>query len=84
MYWISVHKPIIWCNRLQKYIIKSDIRNHKDAIRIGQKAGLQKLVKSPIGARKTFQIYEDAHQLAKESGQDNKWWKDNSFIIFFG
>ena len=36
------------------------------------KEGLLNLVKSPIGARKTFQIYEDAHELAKESGQDNK------------
>ena len=84
MYWINVHNPTIWSNRLLKYIITSDIRKHKVAIRIGKKAGLLKLVKSPIGAKNTFQIYEDAHKLAKGSGKDNKWWKENSFMPFFG
>ena len=83
MYWISVHKATIWINSILKYIITSDIQKHKVAIRIGRKAGLLKLVKSPICARKTFQIYEDAHELAKESGQANKWWKDNSIMLFF-
>ena len=55
-----------------KYIITSEIRNHKVSIRIGQKAGLLKLVKSPIGAKKTFQIYEDAHELAKSDRPANK------------
>ena len=55
---------------------------HKDAIWKGKKEGLLKLVKSPICARKTFQIDEDAHELDKESGKDNKWWKYNSFMIF--
>ena len=41
-----------------KHIITSDIKNHKVSIRISQKAGLLKQVKSPIGARNTFQIYE--------------------------
>ena len=35
---------------------------HKDSIQKGQKAGLLNLVKSPLGARKAFQIYEDAHE----------------------
>ena len=48
------------------------------------KAGLLKLVKSPIGARKNFQIYEDAHGLDKASGKANKWWKYNSFMLLFG
>ena len=43
----------------------SDIRNNNVAIRIVQKEGLLKLVKSPIGAKKTFQIYEDAYELDK-------------------
>ena len=59
------------------------IWKHNVSIRIGQKAGLLKLVKSPIGARKNFQIYEDAHELDKSSGQYCKWWKENSFILFF-
>ena len=65
MYWISVQHPNLSSNRLSKYIITSDIQNNKDAIWIGKKEGLLKLVKSPIGARKTFQIYEDDHELAK-------------------
>ena len=32
-------------------------------------------IKSPIGAKRTFQIYEDPHELDKSSGQANKWWK---------
>ena len=67
-----------------KYIITRDILNHQVAIRIGQKAGLLKQVKSPIGAKMNFQIHEDPHELDKESGKDNKWWKYNSFIIFYG
>ena len=31
-----------------------------------------------------FQIYEDPHELDKESGKYNKWWKDNSFMLLFG
>ena len=46
--------------------------------------GLLKQVKSPIGAKRTFQIHEDPHELAKESGRDNKWWKDNSFMLLYG
>ena len=75
LYRISVHNPTIWSNRLLKYIIKWDIKKYYVSIRIGQKAVLLNLVKSPIGARKTFQIYEDVHELDKESGQDNMWWK---------
>ena len=54
------------------------------AIQIGQKESLLKQVKSPIGAKRTFQIHEDPHELAKESAKDNKWWKENLFMIFFG
>ena len=46
------------------------------------KSRLTKSSQIPIGARNTFQIYEDAHELDKESGKANKWWKDNSFNIF--
>ena len=42
---------------------------HKDAIRNIQKEGLPKLVKSPIGAQSSFQIYEDAHELDNSSGK---------------
>ena len=44
--------------------------------------GLLKQVKSPIGAKRTFQIHEDPHELDKTSGKDNMWWKYNSFRIF--
>ena len=57
---------------MKKNIIKSYIKNHNSSIQIGQKAGLLKLVKSPIGARKTFQIYEDDHELDKYDRQANK------------
>ena len=48
------------------------------------KSRLTKQVKSPIGAKRNFQIHEDPHKLAKESGKYNMWWLDNSFIIFYG
>ena len=38
----------------------------------------------PIGAKRTFQIHEDPHELAREIGKDNLWWKDNSFMLFYG
>ena len=57
---------------------------HKDSIRKSQKVGLLKQVKSPIGAKRTFQIHEDPHELDKASGKANKWWKDNSFMLLFG
>ena len=50
---------------------------------IGQKVGLLNQVKSPIGAKGTFQIHEDPHELDKSSGKDNKCWKYNSFMLFF-
>ena len=84
LYWINIHNPTIWTNRLIKYIITWDIWKHYVSIRIGQKDGLIYQVKSPIGAKRTFQIYGDPHELAKESEKDNKWWKKNSFILFFG
>ena len=40
-------------------------------------AGLLKQVKSPIGAKRAFQIHEDPHELDKESGKANTWWKYN-------
>ena len=49
-----------------------------------KKSGLLNQFKSPIGAKWTFQIYEDPHEVAKASGKDNKWWKENSFMLFFG
>ena len=49
-----------------------------------KKVGLLNQVKYPIGAKRTFQIYENDHELAKASGQDNKWWKDNSLMLLFG
>ena len=76
--------PTIWNNSILKYIITSDIRKHKVSIQIGQKAGLLKLVKSPIGARKTFQIYEYAHELDKSDRPDNKWWKDIISMLLDG
>ena len=48
---------------------------HKDAIRNSQKAGLPNLVKSPIGAQSSFQIYEDAHEFANSSEKDKEGWK---------
>ena len=54
---------------------------HKVAIRNSQKVGLLNLVKSPIGAERSFQIYLEAHELAKSSRKDNKEWKDNSYMI---
>ena len=57
---------------------------HKDAIRISKKGGLPKLVKSPIGAESSFQIHQDAHELAKSSMQANEGWKDKSYMILFG
>ena len=42
---------------------------HKYAIRNSQKAGLPNLIKSPIGAKSSFQIYEDVHEFAKSSGK---------------
>ena len=65
-----------------KYIITWDIRKQYVYIQTGQKAGLLKLVKSPIGAKKTFQIYEDAQKLGKSDRKDNKWWKDIRNTIF--
>ena len=29
-------------------------------------------------------MHVDSHELAKESGKDNKCWKENSFMLFFG
>ena len=37
-----------------------------------------------MGAKRNFQIHEDPHKLAKASGKDNMWWKDNSFILLYG
>ena len=48
------------------------------------KAGLLKQVKSPIGAKRTFQIHEDPHELDKSSGKANVWWKYNSFMLLYG
>ena len=31
-----------------------------------------------------FQIHKDPHELPKESGKDNMWWKYNSFMVFDG
>ena len=84
MYWISVHHPKIWINRILKYIITSETQKHKFSIRIGKKESLLNQVKSPIGAKRTFEIYEDPHEFAKESGKDNKWWQKNSFMFFNG
>ena len=84
LYWIIVHYPNIWSNSLVKYIITWDIIKHYVSIRIGKKEGLLKQVKSPIGAKTTFQIHEDPHELAKESGKSNVWWKYNSFILLYG
>ena len=50
----------------------------------GQKEGLLKQVKSPIGEKRTFQIHEDPRELDKESGKFNKRWKHKSFMIFHG
>ena len=47
-----------------------------------KKAGLLNQVKSPIGAKRTFQIHEDPQKLDKESGEDNVLWKENSFMSF--
>ena len=69
---------------MSKYIITSNIWKHKDAIRIGKKEGLLKLVKSPISASNIFQIYEDAHELDTLYRPYNKWWKDIISMIFFG
>ena len=67
-----------------KYIITWDIWMHKDSIQDSKKVGLLNLVKSPIGAESSFQIYLEAHELEKSSRQDNKWWKDKSYIILLG
>ena len=48
------------------------------------KKGLLKQVKSPIGSKRTFQIHEYPHELAKASGQANMWYKDNSFMLLYG
>ena len=48
------------------------------------KSRLTKTSQIPIGAKRTFQIHEDPHKLAKESGKYNVWWKDNSFMILYG
>ena len=48
------------------------------------KSRLTKSSQIPHRCKKDFQIYEDPHELAKESGKDNKWWKDNSFILLYG
>ena len=47
-----------------------------------KKAGLLNQFKSPIGAKRNFQIHKDPHELAKESGKSNKWWKENAFMLF--
>ena len=39
---------------------------------------------SQIPHRCTFQICEDPHELAKESGKDNVWWKEKSFTLLYG
>ena len=57
---------------------------HKDAIWKGQKVGLLNLVKSPIGAERSFQIYEDAHEFSKSSGKAKEGWKENSYMILLG
>ena len=67
-----------------KYIITWDVWMHKDAIQNSQKAVLPKLVKSPIGAWSSFQIYEDAHEFSKSSGKDKEGWKDNSYMLLIG
>ena len=48
------------------------------------KAGLLQQVKSPIGAKRTFQIHEDPHKLDKASGKSNVWCKYNSFMLLYG
>ena len=47
------------------------------------KVCLLKLVKSPIGARKTFQIYEDAQELDKSNKKYNNSYKDIRYMLFF-
>ena len=53
-----------------QYIITWDNQMHKYAVRNSKKLGLLNLVKSPIGAKSSFQIYEGAHKFAKSSGKD--------------
>ena len=48
------------------------------------KSGLTKSSQIPHRCKKDFPIYEDPHELDKESGKYNKWWKYNSFILFYG
>ena len=55
---------ITWENWMDKYAIQNS-----------KKVGLLNLVKSPIGALISFQIYEDAHEFAKWSGKDKEGWK---------
>ena len=57
---------------------------HKYSIQNSQKVGLLNLVKSPICALSSFQIYEDAHEFAKSSGKAKEGWKDNSYMLLFG
>ena len=57
---------------------------HKDSIQNGQKLGLLNLVKSPIGAESSFQIYQDAHELDKSSRKASNGWKDNSYMLLLG
>ena len=39
---------------------------------------------APICAKMTFQIHEYPHELDKASGKYNMWWKENSFMLFYG
>ena len=67
-----------------QYIITWDIWMHKDSIWKGQKVGLLNLVKSPIGAKSSFQIHLEAHELEKSSRKANKGWKYNSYTLLLG
>ena len=57
---------------------------HNNSIQNSQKADLLNLVKSPIGAYSSFQIYLEAHELENSNGKANKLWKDNSYMILLG
>ena len=48
------------------------------------KVGLLNLVKSPIGAKSSFQIHQDALELDNSSRKANERWKENSYILLLG
>ena len=35
-------------------------------------------------SKRTFQIHEDPHELYKESGKENMWWKEKPFMLLYG